>query len=55
MKAAASAAAAPKCGRCHGFALEPDAYPAAPCTACDGTGRPRPAPPPPQTGELIDG
>jgi DnaJ-class molecular chaperone len=37
---------APKCGRCHGFALEPDTYPATPCTECKGTGRASAASPP---------
>jgi hypothetical protein len=54
-KRAAAVDSTPKCGRCGGWALEPDVYPAAGCTACGGTGRPPPPPPPPPQQELIDG
>ncbi|HEX8585029.1 MAG TPA: hypothetical protein VF680_11530 [Allosphingosinicella sp.] len=41
-----------KCSHCGGFALEPEVFPAQPCTVCKGTGKPAAAA---KTGELIDG
>lgn len=45
---------APSCRHCGGFALEPDAYPAQPCSVCHGTGKALP-PAAPATGELLGG